>query len=79
MSFGTPSNDTAHGQYLAVLDHDNGQTIEIRSRFVAGPENLDPEDMDAAFSAAVAAVLADTDFTYAAGSKNYTTTEPYTP
>jgi len=78
MSFGTPSADTAHGQYLAVFTHANGQEIEVRSRFVSGPENLDPEDMDEAFADAVAALDGTTEFAYAVGQKAYTTTETYT-
>lgn len=78
MGFASPSSDLAHAQYVAVFEHTNGQLIEVRSRFVAGPENLDPTDMDEAYADAVALLDGSADFTLSGtGSKVYTTSEVY--
>ena len=78
MSFGSPSPDLAHGQYIAVFTHANGQELTIQSRLTPGPESLDPEDMDEAWSAAIGVLDADVDFTFNGGMKNYTTNVSYT-
>jgi hypothetical protein len=78
--FSTASSDTAHGQYLAIFTHTNGQTIAIESRFGdPSASELDPTEMDAAWAAAVALLNGSSDFTFAFAQKSYTSTQAYTP
>lgn len=77
MGFASPSSDLTHGEYSALFEHTNGQQIELRSHFIAGPENLDPEDMDAFWTAAVALLDGNANITFLAGWKSYATTEEY--
>lgn len=81
MGFASPSSDLEHAHYSAAFEHTNGALIEVRSLFIAGPENLDPEDMDEAFADAVALLDGSADFALSGGvgAKTYTTTEEYTP
>jgi len=78
MSFGSPTSDPIHAAYAAVVTHSNGQVIEIRSVLDPGSNVLDPTDMDEAWTAAIALLDGDADFTYEGGQKTYTTYESYT-
>jgi hypothetical protein len=78
MSFGSPSSDLSHGEYVGVFTHTNGQMLELRSMFIAGPGDLDPGDMDTAWAAAVALLDASADIDFNGGQKTYSTTETYT-
>jgi hypothetical protein len=78
MSFASPTPDLAHAEYTAQFVHSNGQTLLLKSSPFDAQNIIDPEDMDAAWTAAIALLDADANFTFQGGDKHYTTFEGYT-
>jgi len=81
MGYTPYSGSTARAQFVGTLNHTNGLQVRIEVyEEVNGFGPVDTTDGKAAFSAAIDAVMTDTDFTLASAAAVYSPDgENYTP